>query len=81
MSDTKLQFMDIARSRPVVMPALRISLIVGTVLALINHGGALLNLDLDADRVVKIGLTYLVPYCVSTYSSVRAIQGHEFNSG
>ena len=64
----------IALSRPVVARALGMSLVVGTLLALINHGEVLLTLAPSAIQSLKIMLTYLVPYGVSTYSSVRALQ-------
>ena len=45
-----------------------IALIVGTILNLINQGDAMLaGLPLD---ITKLLLTYLVPYCVSTYGAV-----------
>ena len=45
-----------------------IALIVGTILNLINQGDAVLaGMPLD---IVKLLLTYLVPYCVSTYGAV-----------
>ncbi len=56
--------------------SLKVALIVGTVLALINHGDRLLALDLDREAVLKILLTYLVPYCVSTWASVQAARVH-----
>lgn len=75
MSATNPRFIDLALSGRVAIPALKVSIIVGTVLAIINHGVAMTSGELDVGRLVQIGLTYLVPYCVSTYSSVRAIQG------
>ena len=66
-------FFSIATSKAVAGQALRVSLVVGTVLALINYWDAT---SLTHREWLKIGLTYLVPYCVSTYSSVRAIQKH-----
>jgi hypothetical protein len=45
------------------------------VLALINHSPAIFNLTFSTQNVVQIVLTYLVPYGVSTYSSVKAIMG------
>ena len=48
--------------------ALKVSLIVGTLLNLINSGDALLHGRLP-DRPWKIPLTYLVPFLVSYYSS------------
>ena len=69
-------FMKIALSSKVVKSAIKVSLIVGTLLALINHGDALLRLSLTGKNIFQILLTYLVPYCVATYSSVGAIQTH-----
>ena len=77
MNETPSKFLDLALSRQVAVPALKVCIFVGTVLALINHGGAILKFDLSTERLLQIALTYLVPYCVSTYSSVKAIQGHE----
>ena len=54
-------------SAPVVGLALRMSAFIGTLLNLINQGDALLG---DATLVPgKLLLTYLVPYCVATYSA------------
>jgi hypothetical protein len=77
MADTSPGFLDLALTSQVIVPALKISLAVGTVLALINHGSAIFRMELGAERLLQIALTYLVPYCVSTYSAVKAIQGHE----
>ncbi len=50
--------------------SLGVAAIVGTVLNAINQGGALLGHD-KIDWL-KLGLTYLVPYCVATYGAVSA---------
>ena len=48
--------------------SLLVSLVVGTILNLINQGDVLfLGAELD---LVKLALTYLVPYCVATYGAV-----------
>ena len=48
--------------------SLIVALIVGTILNLINQGDAMIaGLPLD---ITKLLLTYLVPYCVSTYGAV-----------
>lgn len=67
-------FWQIACSRIVVKRAGRIALIVGTLLAIINHGDRLLHLDLDLRTLARIALTFCVPYAVSTYSSVLALR-------
>lgn len=67
-------FVSIATERSVVLRALKIALIVGVVLALINHGDRLLTGTVDGIGWFKIALTFLVPYSVSTYSSVSAVR-------
>jgi len=68
-------FIAIVLQLAVLGTALKSSLIVGTVLALINHSPAIFNLTLSTQNVAQIVLTYLVPYGVSTYSSIKAITG------
>ena len=65
----------------VVKTAFKVSLVVGTILALINHGPAILDLSLTGGAVFQILLTYLVPYGVSTYSSAKIIVGNQSESG
>lgn len=67
-------FWAIACRRDVVTRALRTAVLVGLVLIAINHGDALLAGTVDAARVAKMLLTFAVPYCVSTWSSVGAIK-------
>ncbi|MEM1162503.1 MAG: nitrate/nitrite transporter NrtS [Pseudomonadota bacterium] len=73
-ADCAPSFFQIAMDRSVRGRAFRIAAVVGTVLALINHGDRLLAMDLDGEAILKICLTFLVPYCVSTYSSVLAVR-------
>jgi hypothetical protein len=60
--------------RTVVFRGLKYAVVVGTILVTINHGDAILRGDLTVGRLVRIGLTVLVPYCVSALSSVGAIR-------
>jgi hypothetical protein len=56
--------------RGIVRRSFVIAAIVGTILNLINQGDALIQgMPLVA---WKLALTYLVPYCVSTYGAVTA---------
>ena len=55
--------------------ALGFAVVVGSVLIAINHGDAILAGDVSAGRILKMGLTVLVPYAVSTLSSVMAMRG------
>jgi hypothetical protein len=49
---------------------------VGGALVAINHGDALLHCDISLGRGLRILFTAVVPYCVSTYSSVTALREH-----
>lgn len=61
--------LNTAFRRPIVQAAIRVALVVGTVLNMINQGGRMLDgLPLSWFHV---GLNYLVPYCVSSYSAAR----------
>ncbi len=55
--------------------ALGFAVVVGSVLIAINHGDAILAGDVSSGRWLKMGLTALVPYTVSTLSSVMAMRG------
>ena len=72
-------FWPIATRSDVVQRALKSALIVGIILIVINHGDALMAAEIDGRSLAKMLLTLLVPYCVSTYSSVKAIQRYEDN--
>jgi hypothetical protein len=50
------------------------AVVVGTILISINHGDAILRGEVTSDRILKMGLTVLVPYLVSTFSSVGALR-------
>jgi len=49
-----------------------VALVVGTILVAINQSDVVLSGHLTALVVAKIGLTYLVPFSVSTYSALTA---------
>ena len=51
--------------------ALGTSFVVGTILVLINQLSPLLNGGVTINRILQIGFTYLVPYCVSTFTAIR----------
>jgi len=72
-------WLRLAFSGAVVKRALVYAVVVGAILIVINHGDAILRGTIDAARWFKMGLTVLVPYTVSTLSSVSAIRS--FQSG
>ncbi|MHB0954360.1 MAG: nitrate/nitrite transporter NrtS [Allorhizobium sp.] len=63
------EFFAVALRRHIATNAVRVSLFVGTVLNLVNQGGAVLSGD--APSWLHVVLNYAVPYCVATYSAVR----------
>ena len=67
-------FLSLALSRSVVMSAVKVALVVGTLLALINHYDKLATMNFQRSDIFKTLLTYLVPYGVSTWSAVKALQ-------
>jgi hypothetical protein len=48
---------------------LKIALVVGTVLNLINQFNPIINLDYTQFNLIKGTITYLVPFLVSIYSA------------
>ena len=66
------QFLALARRPEVVRRALMVALVVGTILTLINQGDRLVAGM--APGWIKMALTYLVPYCVSTHGAVSALR-------
>lgn len=60
------------RYRPVLRRAIYVSLVVGTILTAINQGDVLLAGQITSLVLLKILLTYLVPYSVSTFSALSA---------
>lgn len=53
--------------------AVKVALIVGSILLAINHGDALLKGQISFSRLLRMILTVIVPYVVSTVSSAGAI--------
>lgn len=68
---------QLATRKDVIKRSLKTALIVGTILAFINHGDAIWALNVPFDRAIKMVLTYVVPYLVSTSASIGAIRHHK----
>lgn len=73
----RASWLQLALSRPVIVPALVYAVVVGPILIAINHGDAILEGQVGMHRVWKMGLTMLVPYLVSTFSSVGALRSQQ----
>ncbi len=59
--------------------SIKVALVVGTVLLIINHYDELIHGTLNATNIFQIGLTYLVPYFVSTFGSAMQARHIELN--
>jgi len=68
------EWFRLASSPSVVRRALGYTVVVGAILIGINHSDALIRADVDASRAIRMALTTMVPYLVSTFSSVGALR-------
>ena len=69
-----VEWIRLACEASVVRRALGYAVVVGAILIAINHGAAILNGDLTVERLIQMGLSVLVPYLVSTSSSVGVMR-------
>ena len=65
----------------VVWRAFKYAVVVGPVLIAINHGEALLEGHCGGGRLCSMGLTMVVPYLVSTFSSAGTMRQVRDESG
>ena len=63
----------LACTRSVVLRGLKFAIVVGAILIAINHGDAIMSGNLSRTNYLKMGLTVIVPYMVSVFSSVGAM--------
>ena len=70
-------WLKLAVQPTVVRRALKFACVVGCVLISINHGPAIVRGEVTAERILQMCLTVLVPYTVSTLSSVGAMREME----
>jgi hypothetical protein len=57
--------------RATLLFSIKMALIVGTILALINHGQAMFTGHFTFDQLVPLLITYCVPFTVAMYSQVQ----------
>ena len=55
-----------------IQTALLVALVVGSLLNLINSYNVFFGESFTSENVMKIILTYITPFCVSLYSSIKA---------
>lgn len=61
-----------SKTRNIQIRAIKIALIVGSILAGINYSDKMYLGEMLTADWIKLGVTYLVPYFVSLYSGITA---------
>ncbi len=64
-------FISLAAKKDSVSRAVRVAILVGIILNIINNPG-LFKLSFEGLNIYRMLLTFLVPFCVSLYSSILA---------
>ena len=67
-------FLSLCADSDIIVRSTKTSLLIGTILAVINHGDKFISGELDSPLLLKIALTYLVPYGVSTFAVVQTLR-------
>jgi hypothetical protein len=57
--------------RDTLVRSIKTALVIGTILAIINHGQELLTGRFSLQWVVPMLITYLVPFAVATYGQIQ----------
>lgn len=66
------------RYRPMILRSAKVALVVGTILTALNQGDQIAGITAPSSWLWwKVGLTYLVPYCVVTYGSLSNARREE----
>lgn len=63
------RILDAVSNRRSLLLAMKMSLVVGTILNCINQGECLINQEFDQLNIPKLLITYTVPFFVSLYTS------------
>ena len=70
--------LSVAFSKKVAKRAVIVAIIVGTILAFINHGNQIISGDLTADCWIKMIATCFVPFTVSMVTAaLTALEAHK----
>ena len=73
----KVTFWEAVADAKVVRRSLKVAIVVGTILAIINNWDRLVPFRLGTVEWIKIAMTYCVPYCVSTYSAASTLMAQD----
>jgi hypothetical protein len=55
-----------------VRACLPVALVVGTLLSLVNQGDIIFSRQVSIGFWIKIGMNYIIPFCVSSYGFLQA---------
>jgi TM2 domain-containing membrane protein YozV len=72
--------MNTVMNKKNILTALLVAIIIGSLLNAINSYDVFIEGKFSAKNIIKIMLTYLTPFCVSLYSSVKAVKQNNSNS-
>jgi len=64
------EWIAIAFQKTSILRATKCAAVVGPILVIINHGSAIMAGEITVERIIMAVLTIMVPYCVSTVSTV-----------
>jgi hypothetical protein len=71
------RFITAATEKSTVATSIKVALLVGSVLAVINYGDRIfLHGNMRTLDWIKLAITYCVPYCVATYGAARYAMKH-----
>jgi hypothetical protein len=73
MNYQKQNITKLATQKESLIRAIRVAILVGIILNIINNPGVF-SLSFEGMNIYRVLLTFLVPFCVSLYSSVLANQ-------
>ena len=65
--------------KDILVRAIKFACVVGVILAVINHGDHIISGNMTLTNWIKIGITFCVPFCVSTFSSILAIKKEQLS--
>lgn len=66
-------FLNLALAPKTRRRAFRVALVVGTIFGGLNYGDKIVGDTMTTTDALKALVSYCIPYCVSTYSSVLAL--------
>ena len=72
-----VEFFKFALMGSTVRRAIKVALVITPILTVFNHFSEIRALELGAGFWLQVALTFMVPYCVSTYScAMTAMEEH-----